>query len=33
MTQVAETYEAPVLTELGTIEDWTRQIIQISIII
>jgi hypothetical protein len=33
MTQVAEAYEAPELTELGTIEDWTRQIITISIVI
>jgi hypothetical protein len=30
---VNDTYEEPTVTELGTIEEWTKQIIDLSIII
>jgi hypothetical protein len=33
MAETLEAYEAPVLTEYGSIEDRTRQVIDVSIVI
>jgi hypothetical protein len=33
MAEKMDTYEAPVLTEYGTIEDRTRQVVDLSIVI
>jgi len=30
VNEMTEAYEAPTLTEFGTVEEWTRQIIDIS---